>query len=79
MSARARHGAGAPTRAALAIKSQIVGLVDKGAEKPYHLDVPFPTVNPAEVAPDAAAFAGIVVNETWAQLEPGETSSRSVR
>jgi hypothetical protein len=51
------------------IKTQIVGLVDKGSEGPYHQGVPFPTANPDEIAPDAAAFSGIVVNESWAQLE----------
>ncbi len=52
------------------IKSPIVGLVDKSSEGPYHAGISFPTVNPAEVAPDASAFAGILVNQTWAQLEP---------
>ncbi len=51
------------------IKPQIVGLVDKGSEGPYHQGVPFPTADPDEIAPDASAFSGIVVNETWRQLE----------
>jgi hypothetical protein len=52
------------------VKPQILGLVDKSSQTPYILRQPFPTVNPSEVAPYAKAFAGIVVNETWAQLEP---------
>jgi hypothetical protein len=52
------------------IKTQIVGLIDKGSEGPYHQGVPFPTADPDEIAPDAPAFAGVVVNESWAQLEP---------
>ena len=51
------------------IKPQIVGLIDKGSEGPYHQGVPFPTADPDEIAPDASAFSGVVVNETWAQLE----------
>ncbi len=53
------------------IKPQILGLVDKSSQTPYLLRQPFGTVNVAEVAPDASAFSGIVVNATWAQLEPG--------
>jgi hypothetical protein len=52
------------------VKPQIVGLVDKSSQASYVQRQAFPTVNVAEVAPDAAAFAGIVVNESWAQLEP---------
>ncbi len=62
----------APVPGGPGIKPQIVGLVDKGSEVPYHRDQPFPTVNTTEVAPFAAAFAGTVINETWAQLEPTE-------
>ena len=51
------------------IKTQIVGLIDKGSEGPYHQGVPFPTADPDEIAPGASAFSGVVVNETWAQLE----------
>jgi hypothetical protein len=52
------------------IKTQIVGLIDKGSEGPYHHGVPFPTADPDEIPPDAPAFSGVVVNESWAQLEP---------
>jgi hypothetical protein len=58
-----------PTPAA-AVKPQITGLVDKGSSMGYTLRTAFPTADPNEVAPDAAAFSAIVVNETWAQLEP---------
>jgi hypothetical protein len=60
-----RNQAGAQSQ----IKTQIVGLVDKGSEGPYHQGVPFPTADPDEIAPDASAFSGVVVNESWAQLE----------
>lgn len=53
-----------------AAKPPILGLVDKSSQAPYLLRQPFPTVNPSEVAPYAKAFSGIVVNETWAQLQP---------
>jgi hypothetical protein len=55
---------------AAAVKPQIAGLVDKGSSIGYTLRTAFPTADPNEVAPDAAAFSAIVVNETWAQLEP---------
>jgi hypothetical protein len=54
----------------LSVKPQILGLVDKSSQAPYVLRQPFPTVNPSEVARYAGAFSGIVVNETWAQLQP---------
>lgn len=52
------------------LKPQFAGLIDKSSQIPYLLRQPFSTVNVSEVAPDANAFSGIVVNETWAQLEP---------
>ena len=52
------------------VKPQITGLVDKGSSAAYTLRTAFPTSDPDEVAPDAAAFSAIVVNETWGQLEP---------
>jgi hypothetical protein len=52
------------------VKPLIVGLIDKGSGFPYHNDVPFPVVDLAQVQPDAAGFAGIVANATWAQIEP---------
>ncbi len=64
-------GLAGPARAA-AVKPQFTGLLDKSSQTPYDLRQPFPTVDVAEVAGDAAAFSGIVVNETWAELEPGQ-------
>jgi hypothetical protein len=52
------------------VKPQITGLVDMGVQTYYSDNEPFPTVNTAEVAPDADAFSGIVVNIDWSQLEP---------
>jgi hypothetical protein len=51
------------------IKTPIVGLIDKGSERSYHQGVPFGTADPSEIAPDASAISGVVVNESWAQLE----------
>lgn len=57
-----------------ATKPQIVGLIDKGSEAPYHLGIPFPVTDPSvELGSRGVAFAGIVVNESWAQLEPRES------
>jgi hypothetical protein len=53
--------------AASAVKPQITGLVDMGVQTYYSDNEPFPTVNMAEVAPDAAAFSAIVVNIDWPQ------------
>ena len=47
-----------------------MGLIDKGSERPYHDGTAFPPPDLSEIAPDASAFAGVVVNESWAQLEP---------
>jgi hypothetical protein len=60
----------APARSRTTVKPQNRGLVDKSSQTPYVLRQPFPTVNVGEIARYAAAFSGIVVNETWAQLEP---------
>lgn len=54
----------------ITVKAPILGLVDKGSQAPYTERTAWPTATPGEVAPDAAAFSGIVVNESWAQLEP---------
>jgi hypothetical protein len=51
-------------------KPPITGLIDKGSEAAYHLGVPYPVVDTTEVSDQAPAFSGIVVNQTWAQLEP---------
>ena len=51
-------------------KPLIVGLIDKGSEASYHQGVPYPVVDTSDVAAQSPAFSGIVVNQTWAQLEP---------
>ena len=51
-------------------KPQLSGLVDKGSEAPYHEGMPYPVVDLTDVAAQSPAFAGIVVNQTWSQLEP---------
>jgi len=53
-----------------ATKAPIAGLIDMGVQSSYLHGQPFPTVDTAAVTPYAGAFGGIVVNETWAQLEP---------
>jgi hypothetical protein len=52
------------------VKPQLRGLVDKDQQGPYALAQPFTTADPNELSQVAAAFSGIVVDETWAQLEP---------
>ncbi len=51
-------------------KSPLTGLIDMGNQAPYQQSRPFPTTDPAVLDPYAGAFAGIVVNESWSQLEP---------
>lgn len=41
-----------------------------GVQTPYQRDQPFPTADPGVLDPYAGAFGGIVVNESWSQLEP---------
>lgn len=52
------------------MKPTLAGLIDMGVQTSYQLDLPFPTVDTSAITPYAGSFAGIVVNETWAQLEP---------
>ena len=52
------------------MKPALAGLIDMGVQTSYALDLPFPTVDTSALTPYAGAFGGIVVNETWAQLEP---------
>ena len=54
------------------VKPLIDGLVDKGSQQPYDSSEPFPVTDTGALSGYAAAFSGIVVNETWAQLEPAE-------
>jgi hypothetical protein len=58
------------SRAAEHLKPLIAGLVDKGTEGPYHRDQPYPPTTVDDLAGYGAAFAGTVVDATWAQLEP---------
>lgn len=51
-------------------KPLLVGLVDKGSESSYHLGQPYPIVDLSDVSAASGAFGGVVVNQTWAQLEP---------
>jgi hypothetical protein len=48
-------------------KPLLVGLIDKGAEAPYHLGQAYP---PVDLTGVASGLVGVVVNATWAQLEP---------
>jgi hypothetical protein len=52
------------------VKPPLAGLIDMGVQAAYQLDLPFPTVDTGAITPYAGSFGGIVVNETWAQLEP---------
>ena len=53
-------------------KPLLAGLIDKGPEAQYHQGVPYPVVDTSDVAAHSAAFGGIVVNQTWSQLEPSQ-------
>jgi len=48
-------------------KPLLVGLIDKGAEAPYHLGQAYP---PVDLSGVASGLVGVVANATWAQLEP---------
>jgi len=51
-------------------KPPLLGLVDMGIQTAYQTGQPFPTTDPSSLDPYAGAFDGIVVNESWSQLEP---------
>jgi len=53
-------------------KPLLTGLVDKGSETAYHKGQPYPVVDLSNVTTDAGAFGGVVVNQTWSQLEPSQ-------
>ncbi len=61
-----------PSSKVAKVKPLIDGLIDKGSEEPYHLDQAFPVTTTSELSGYSTAFAGIVVNVSWAQLEPAE-------
>lgn len=54
------------------VKPLITGFIDKGSGAPYDNNTPFPTTSLAELSGYGSAFAGIVINQSWAQLEPTE-------
>ena len=56
------------------VKPTLAGLIDMGVQTSYQFDLPFPTVDTSAITPYAGSFAGIVVNESWAQLEPARGS-----
>ncbi len=58
------------TPAAQAEKPQLRGLIDMGIQTSYQTGQPFPVTDPSTVDAYAGAFSGIVVNESWSQLEP---------
>ena len=64
--------AGINSKSSTTVKPPLVGLVDMGAQQPYQLGQNFPIVNLSELGNDYQAFKGIVINETWAQLEPSQ-------
>ena len=53
-----------------AAKPPLTGLVDMGSQAAYSQGQAFDPVDTTVIGADSAAFSGIVVNETWAQLEP---------
>jgi len=51
-------------------KPPLSGLIDMGIQTPYQTGQPFPVTDPSTLDAYAGAFSGIVVNESWSQLEP---------
>ena len=60
----------APATSSSGRKAPLVGLIDMGYQGPYIADQPFPATDPSVLDAYAGAFSGIVVNESWSQLEP---------
>ena len=52
------------------VKPPLTGLLDMEDQTPYQNDQPFPTTNLSQLNGYAGDFDGIVVNESWSQLEP---------
>ena len=79
-SAAAAGGSAAPSAAASAAarpsrpspgdKAPLDGLIDMGVQAAYQNGQPFPVTDPGALDAYAGAFSGIVVNESWSQLEP---------
>jgi hypothetical protein len=56
-------------------KPRLAGMIDKGSEASYHAGQPYPVTDPStdsELLSKSPAFGGLVVNQTWLQLEPEE-------
>ncbi|MGC8480178.1 MAG: hypothetical protein ACP5PJ_01405 [Acidimicrobiales bacterium] len=53
-------------------KPPLRGLLDMGVQSSYALGTPFPVVDLAPLSAAPGAFSGVVVNENWFQLEPGD-------
>ena len=51
-------------------KLPLRGLIDMGIQTAYQSGQPFPVTDPSTLDAYAGAFTGIVVNESWSQLEP---------
>ncbi len=51
-------------------KAPLNGLLDMGIQTPYQTGQPFPVTDPSFLDAYAGDFSGIVVNESWSQLEP---------
>ncbi len=51
-------------------KPPLEGIIDMGVQTPYLQHQPFPTIDLSPLDAYAGAFAGVVVNEGWSQLEP---------
>jgi hypothetical protein len=66
----ATSGQPGATAAATRKKPPLEGLLDMGVQTPYQTGQPFPVTDPSTLDSYAGAFAGIVVNESWSQLEP---------
>ncbi len=52
------------------MKAPLTGLLDMGVQSAYQRGQPFPTTDPSVLDLYAGAFGGIVLNESWSQLEP---------
>ena len=51
-------------------KAPLDGLLDMGTQTAYQTGQPFPVTDPSSLDAYAGDFSGIVVNESWSQLEP---------
>jgi hypothetical protein len=65
-----RTGPTTTTVAPSASKPALRGLIDMGVQTAYQTGQPFPPTDPGTLDAYAGVFSGIVVNESWSQLEP---------